>query len=73
MADAAHELKTPLTILRTHWDNELDNTELSVTMKEKIIHDIETLSRLNKLINNLLLLSQTETVQAAKIFFDQAR
>ncbi|MCB9512449.1 MAG: HAMP domain-containing histidine kinase [Deferribacteres bacterium] len=68
MADAAHELKTPLTILRTHWDNELDNTELSVTMKEKIIHDIETLSRLNKLINNLLLLSQTETVQAAKNF-----
>jgi two-component system sensor histidine kinase ArlS len=68
MADAAHELKTPLSILRAHWENELNNPELSLEMKEKLVRDIETISRLTHLINNLLLLTKTENVSAGFSF-----
>jgi signal transduction histidine kinase len=60
MADAAHELKTPLTVLKTHWEYELNNKELPNSVKEKLVTDIETITRLSKLINNLLLLSNSE-------------
>ena len=63
MADAAHELKTPLSVLRAHWEEELNNPELSLPMKEKLARDVETVSRLTHLINNLLLLSRTEKIQ----------
>ena len=61
MADAAHELKTPLSILRSHWESELNNPELSLEIKETLVHDVETITRLNHLINNLLLLSQSDS------------
>ncbi|MEJ2635820.1 MAG: ATP-binding protein [Calditrichia bacterium] len=64
MADAAHELKTPLAVLRAHWEEELNNSELSWDLKEKLVEDVETISRLNHLISNLLMLSQTETHHA---------
>jgi len=64
LADAAHELKTPLSVLRAHWESELNNEEISLEMKEKFVQDIETLSRLSHLINNLLLLSKTEAVRS---------
>ena len=60
MADAAHELKTPLTILRAHWEDELSNKKLPDDFKEKLVKDIETITRLSKLINNLMLISNTE-------------
>ena len=63
MADAAHELKTPLTVLRTHWEDELSNDKLPNNFKEKLVKDIETITRLSKLINNLLLLSNSEYSQ----------
>jgi len=62
MADAAHELKTPLTVLRTHWENELNNQDLDDTFKERLAQDVEQIGRLNQLINKLLFLSQTEDV-----------
>jgi signal transduction histidine kinase len=69
VADGAHELKTPLTILRTHWEDELNNPELSTEVKEKLVGDLETITRLTRVINNLLLLSQTEFAAAG---FDMA-
>jgi heavy metal sensor kinase len=65
VSNGAHELKTPLTILRTHWEDELNNPELPLENREKIAGDIETISRLNRVINNLLLLSQTEFARDA--------
>lgn len=62
MADAAHELKTPLTVLRAHWENELNNKKLNNDFKERLAQDVEQISRLNQLINKLLFLSQTEDV-----------
>ena len=62
MADAAHELRTPLAVLRANWEEQLNNEGLSLEMKQKLVHDVETISRLSHIINNLLLLSQTESV-----------
>ena len=64
LSDAAHELKTPLAVLRSHWEGELNNPDLPHNTKEKLVQDIETLSRLSYLINHLLLLSQTEEIQS---------
>ncbi len=64
LADAAHELKTPLSVLRSHWESELNNSDLSNEIKEKLVQDIETITRLNHLISNLLLLAQTEEVRS---------
>lgn len=63
LADAAHELKTPLSILRAHWESEINNPKVSLEMKGRLVEDIETITRLNHLINNLLLLAQTEALQ----------
>lgn len=68
MADAAHELKTPLTVLRAHWEDELNNKKLPDEFKEKLVKDIETITRLSKLINNLMLLSNTEYFQIRSEF-----
>ena len=68
MEDAAHELKTPLSVLRAHWESELNNPALSIEMKEKLARDIETITRLTHLLNNLLLLSQTEDVRSNFVF-----
>lgn len=62
MADVAHELKTPLSILRSHWETEINNPALTLELKEKLVQDVETITRLSHLINNLLLLSKTEAV-----------
>jgi signal transduction histidine kinase len=64
LADAAHELKTPLSTLRAYWEGELNNPKISLDLKEKMVQDIETISRLSHLINNLLLLSQTESIRS---------
>jgi len=65
LADAAHELKTPLSILRAHWEGEINNPELTLDMKERLVQDIETITRLSHLINSLLLLSKTEQIQSS--------
>jgi len=62
MADAAHELKTPLSVLRAHWENELNNPKLDDKFKERLVQDVEQIGRLNQLINKLLFLSQTDDV-----------
>lgn len=62
MADAAHELKTPLSVLRAHWEDEIDNPGLNNDFKERLVQDIETIGRLNQMINKFLFLAQTEDV-----------
>jgi signal transduction histidine kinase len=64
VADGAHELKTPLAVVRSHWEEELNNPDLPREVKEKLVGDIEAITRLTRVINNLLLLSQTEFVES---------
>lgn len=72
IADAAHELKTPFAILRTHWEDELNNPELSEKYKEKLVGDMETITRLSRVINDLLFLAHTEST-AANLEFGTVR
>ncbi|HKJ68805.1 MAG TPA: HAMP domain-containing protein, partial [bacterium] len=65
LSDVAHELKTPLAILRAHWEDEINNPELSLEVKEQLIQDIETITRLNHLVNSLRLLSRTEQIESS--------
>jgi len=64
VADGAHELKTPLAVLRTHWEDELNNPDVPADVKEKLVGDIESISRLTRVINNLLFLSRTEFAES---------
>jgi heavy metal sensor kinase len=57
IADASHELKTPITILRSQWEKLSIQQELSHELRVKIQSDIEELVRLSNLINNLLFLA----------------
>ncbi len=63
ISDITHELKTPLSMMRTHWEAELNNPRLDDESKKRIITDIEAISRLNRLLKDLSLLSKTEERQ----------
>ncbi len=60
IADASHELKTPLTILRTHWEKLASHEDIPYEHRVKIQSDIDELARLSSLINNLLLLASSK-------------
>ncbi len=60
LTDVAHELKTPLAVLRSHWEQEAENELLPVSLRYKLSSDIEEIARLSKMVNDLLLLSQSE-------------
>jgi len=68
VADAAHELKTPLAILRSHLEAEINNPALDDDFKVKLNNDLETIARMTHLINNLLLLAKSEAVQDERDF-----
>ena len=70
MADAAHELKNPLAILRAHLEGEINNPELSDTLKSKLVQDVETVGRMNYLINNLQFLAKSDETNPSWDFRD---
>lgn len=57
IADASHELKTPIAILRSQWEKLAMQNNLDNELRKKIVSDIEELARISRLISNLLLLS----------------
>jgi signal transduction histidine kinase len=59
-AEAVHQIKSPLAILRANWEEELNNPKLPENFKGKLAQNIETITRMSQLINKMLLLSQTE-------------
>jgi signal transduction histidine kinase len=60
ISDAAHELKTPLAILRSGMETELNDDGVDDRIKRRLSRDIDTLSRLSTLVEKLLLLSRLE-------------
>jgi len=64
ISDIAHELKTPLTIMRSHWESEINNPDLPESVKKRVITDIESISRMNRLLDDLSQLNKTESRQA---------
>lgn len=55
--NAAHELRTPITILYTSIENQLLNTDISADYKNSLEIQLKSLRRMTSLIDNLLLLS----------------
>jgi signal transduction histidine kinase len=59
-ADASHELKTPLSLVRLHAERLLVNDYLSSTQKESVHVQLEELARVNRIIEELLFLSRAD-------------
>lgn len=61
IADASHELKTPLTIIRANADALLTNQEEPVKKQRKWLDYMQQeITRMEKLVNDLLVLAKTE-------------
>jgi two-component system heavy metal sensor histidine kinase CusS len=59
-ADASHELKTPLSLVRLHAERLLVNGNLEPAQKEAVHVQLEELARVNRIIDELLFLSRAD-------------
>ncbi|MCL1980021.1 MAG: ATP-binding protein [Proteobacteria bacterium] len=60
IANASHELKTPVTLLRLAVEETLQNEHLPAAVQEKLLAQERALTRIGQLIKNLLDLSRLE-------------
>lgn len=64
IADASHELKTPLAVVRTNLDLVLDNEEESVESQKIWLNNvIEEVKRMDKMVADLLYLAKADLAQ----------
>jgi signal transduction histidine kinase len=63
IANVAHELLTPISILQNRMENMIISNEVPVEFENKIIESQKTLSRLSKIIKALLMISKIENDQ----------
>lgn len=69
IADASHELKTPLAIINANSDALLANQEETIKSQKKWLDYIKNqIDRMSKLVNDLLYLAKTEDTNS-KIFY----
>lgn len=69
IADASHELKTPLAIINTNADVLLANPEDSIQSQSKWLHYIKSeTERMTKLTNDLLYLTEMDDSRTGMIF-----
>jgi two-component system heavy metal sensor histidine kinase CusS len=59
-ADASHELKTPLSLVRLHAERLLTHGTLDQAQKESVHVQLEELARVNQIIDELLFLSRAD-------------
>jgi len=59
-AEASHELKTPLSLVRLHAERLLVNGDLEPPQKESVHVQLEELARVNRMIDELLFLSRAD-------------
>jgi two-component system, OmpR family, heavy metal sensor histidine kinase CusS len=70
-ADLAHELRTPIAILRGEAEGALTKPRTADQYREVIESSLEELQRLSGMIDNLLFLARAETIGAfARSYFD---
>ncbi len=63
-ADASHELKTPICAMRGEAEVLLLKERKGEEYQEGLVHFVEQFDRLNHLINDLILLSKSDTTQS---------
>lgn len=66
IANVAHELLTPISILQNRLENMIISNEVPEVFENKIIESQKTLSRLSKIIRALLMISKIENDQYLK-------
>jgi len=59
-ADASHELKTPLSLIRLHAEKLLEDSALSGASMDALVVQLEELARLNQIIDEMLFLSRAD-------------
>src|SRR6266566_3675543 len=69
-ADAAHEIRTPLAIIRGELENALQLPEISVELRETIGSALEEAERLSRIVEQLLEMSRLE---AGEILVERTR
>jgi signal transduction histidine kinase len=69
IADASHELKTPLAVINTNVDVLLSNSEDTISSQSKWLHYIKSESeRMSKLTNDLLYLTRMDYSENKMVF-----
>nr|WP_276598382.1 HAMP domain-containing sensor histidine kinase [Flavobacterium azizsancarii] len=63
ISNVSHELLTPIALLKSKFENLLQNDSLDDNAFDKIAGSLRTLDMLKKIINNLLLISRIENNQ----------
>ncbi|WP_245179197.1 sensor histidine kinase [Flavobacterium chilense] len=63
ISNVSHELLTPIALLKSKFENLLQNDSLDDNTFDKIAGSLRTLDMLKKIINNLLLISRIENNQ----------
>ena len=63
IANVSHELLTPIALLKSKFENLIQNESLDDNAIDKISSSLKTLDLLKKVINNLLLISRIENNQ----------
>jgi two-component system heavy metal sensor histidine kinase CusS len=59
-ADASHELKTPLSLIRLHAEKMLEDQSLPGSSVDAVLVQLEELARLNQIIDEMLFLSRAD-------------
>lgn len=71
VADASHELKTPLAIISANTDALLANSEDTVHSQKKWVNYIQSeTDRMSKLVNDMLYLAKVEDIHETQMPFD---
>ena len=59
-AEASHELKTPLSLMRLHTERLLVDESLSAAQRESVLVQLDEIGRINHIIDELLFLSRAD-------------
>ncbi len=59
LSNVSHELKTPLAILRSHWESRVTEDSFAEADREQMAADLEEVARLAKMVDDLSLISRS--------------